>query len=75
MATRIQADVSAWSKAEHLARRIYQLATVPMRSENHPNWDPSWRAAIEKGLSAIGSGDEAAMEHALREIDRLALTL
>jgi hypothetical protein len=75
MTTRIPLDVSAWSKAEPLARRIYELGTVPMRPENHPNWDPSWRAAIEKGLSALGSGDDAAMEHALREIERLALTL
>jgi hypothetical protein len=46
-----------------------------MRSENHPTWDPAWRTAIEKGFSAIGSGDEARMEDVLREIERLALTL
>jgi predicted transcriptional regulator len=68
-------DRSAWAKAEHLARRIHQLTTVPMRSENHPTWDPTWRAAINEGLRAIGTGEEAAMERALNEIDRLALTL
>jgi len=46
-----------------------------MRSENHPTWDPAWRRAIENGLSAIGSGDEKAMEQALVEIERLAVTL
>jgi hypothetical protein len=71
----VPSDFSAWSKAEYLARRIYQLTTVPMRSENHPTLDPAWRTAIERGFSAIGSGDEAKMEDALREIDRLALTL
>jgi hypothetical protein len=33
-------DKSAWAKAETLSRRIHQLTTVPMRSENHPTWDP-----------------------------------
>ena len=65
----------AWARAEQLARRIYQLATVPMRSENHPTWDPTWRRAIDNGLLAIGSGDEDAMERALVEIERLAATL
>jgi len=65
----------AWVRAEQLARRIHQLATVPMRSENHPTWDPAWRRAINNGLSAIGSGDEKAMEQALNEIERLAATL
>ena len=46
-------NASAWAKAEILARRIYELTTVPMRSENHPTWD-QWRTAINKGLSAIG---------------------
>jgi hypothetical protein len=46
-----------------------------MRSENHPTWDPAWRVAIEKGLVAIGTGDELTMERALTEIDRLAETL
>jgi hypothetical protein len=68
-------DRSAWVKAEQLARRICQLTTVPMRSENHPTWDPKWRTAIEKGLLAIGTGDEPTMERALNEIDRLAKTL
>ena len=68
-------SLGAWARAEQLARRIYQLAAVPMRSENHPTWDPTWRSAIENGLSAIGSGDEKAMEQALVEIERLALTL
>ena len=67
--------VGAWMRAEQLARRIYQLATVPIRSENHPTWDPAWRRAIDNGLSAIGSGDEKAMEQALNEIERLAATL
>jgi hypothetical protein len=66
---------SAWAKAEHLARRIHQLTTVPMRSENHPTWDPAWRTAIDNGLSAIGTGDEPTMERALNEIDRLSKTL
>lgn len=64
-----------WARAELLARRIYQLATVPMRSENHPTWDPTWRRAIENALKAIGSGNEKAMEEALVEIERLAVTL
>jgi hypothetical protein len=65
----------AWAKAEQLARRIFQLGTVPMRSVNHPTWDPTWRAAIDEGLAAIGSGDEHRMELALIEIERLAATL
>ncbi len=65
-------EVGAWARAEQLARRIQQLSTLPMRSENHPTWDPTWRQAIENGLSAIGSGDSAAMERALKEIERLA---
>jgi hypothetical protein len=66
---------NAWAKAEHLARRIFQLGTVPMRSVNHPTWDPTWRAAIDEGLAAIGSGDERRMELAMIEIERLAATL
>jgi hypothetical protein len=66
---------NAWAKAERLARRIYELGTVPMRSENHPTWDPTWRAAINEGLLAIGSGNEPRMERALIEIERLAATL
>ena len=66
---------SAWAKAEILARRIYELTTVPTRSENHPTWDPEWRLAMSQGLSAIGTGDEATMERALIEIERLAKTL
>jgi hypothetical protein len=61
---------SAWVKAELLARRVYQLTTLPMRSENHPTWG----AAIHNALSAIGSG-EPTMERALAEIDRLTKTL
>ena len=68
-------DEDAWTKAEQLARRIYQLGTVPMRSENHPTWDPAWRTAIDQGLQAIGSGEERRMERALLEIERLAATL
>ena len=68
-------DWSAWATAERLARRIYELTTVPMSSENHPTWDPTWRAAINNGLRAIGTGDEATMEQALHEINRLAETL
>lgn len=68
-------DISAWARAEQLARRIQQLSTMPMRSENHPTWDPEWRQAIENGLSSIGSGDADAMERALNEIERLAQTL
>jgi hypothetical protein len=66
---------SAWAKAEILARRIYELTTVPMRSENHPTWDPKWRLAMTQGLAAIGTGDEQTMERALMEIERLAKTL
>ncbi len=68
-------DAGAWARAEQLARRIQQLSTVPMRSENHPTWDPQWRRAIENGLSSIGTGDADAMERALNEIERLARTL
>ena len=68
-------DGSAWVKAELLARRVYQLTTLPMRSQNHPTWAPAWRAAIYNALSAIGSGDEPTMERALAEIDRLTKTL
>ena len=68
-------DGSAWGKAELLARRVYQLTTLPMRSENHPTWAPAWRAAINNALSAIGTGDEPTMERALAEIDRLSKTL
>ncbi len=67
--------LSAWMMAEQLARRIQQLTAVPMRSENHPTWDPTWRAAINEGLTAIGTGDERRMSLALVEIDRLAATL
>jgi len=66
---------NAWTKAEQLARRIFQLGTVPMRSTNHPTWDPAWRAAIDEGLASIGSGDERRMERALIQIERLAATL
>lgn len=66
---------SAWAKAEILARRICELTTVPMRSENHPTWDPKWRLAMNQALSAIGTGDEPTMERALNEIERLAQTL
>jgi len=66
---------SAWAKAEILARRIYELTTVPMRSENHPTWDPKWRLAMNQALFAIGTGDEATMERALIEIEKLAKTL
>lgn len=68
-------DKSAWAKAETLARRIYELTTVPMRSEYHPTWDPQWRLAISNGLLAIGTGDEATMERALGEIERMAKML
>ena len=68
-------DGSAWVKAELPARRVYQLTTLPMRSENHPTWDPAWRTAINNALSAIGTGDESAMERALAELDRLSKTL
>ena len=52
----------AWARAEQLARRIHQLVTVPMRSENHPIWT---RHGDVHGLKAIGSGNEKAMEEAL----------
>lgn len=65
----------AWALAEQLARRIHQLTATPMRSENHPTWDPAWRQAIQDGFSAIGSGDARAMEKALTELERLARTL
>jgi hypothetical protein len=69
------AQQGAWTKAELLARRIHQLTTVPMRSENHPTWDPTWRKAIENGFVAIGSGDEDRIDDALVRIEQLALTL
>lgn len=65
----------AWSKAELLARRIYQLSTLPMRSENHPTWDPTWRKAMEAAFVAIGSGDEETMDDALVHLEQLAQTL
>lgn len=65
----------AWNKAELLARRIYQLTTVPMRSENHPTWDPTWRKAMEAAFVAIGSGDEEVMDDALIRLEQLARTL
>lgn len=71
----MRAATNPWAKAERLARLIYELGTVPMRSENHPTWDPTWRAAMNEGLLAIGSGDERRMEHALIEIEKLASTL
>ena len=65
----------AWTKAELVARRIYQLAIMPMRSENHPTWDPTWREAMEAGFVAIRSGDEKKMDEALMRLEQLALTL
>jgi hypothetical protein len=58
-----------------LARRIYELTTVPMRSENHPTWDPKWLLAMNQALFAIGTGDKPTMERALIEIERLAQML
>lgn len=79
MATREEgmmiANQGAWTKAEMLARRIYQLTTVPMRSENHPTWDPTWRAAMESAFAAIGSGDEVLMDEALVRLEKLARSL
>ena len=69
------ADQGAWTKAELLARRIHQLTTVPMRSENHPTWDPTWRKAMEAAFVAIGSGDEDKMDDALMRLEELARTL
>ena len=66
---------SAWAKAEILARRIYELTNVPMRSENHPTWDPKWWLAMNQALSGIGTGDEPSMERALNEIEKLTKTL
>ena len=66
---------TAWHKAEVLARRIYELTTVPMRSENHPTWHSDWRLAINEGLQAIGTGDEARMERALNVLNKLVRTL
>lgn len=69
------AQRGAWMKAELLARRIHQLTMVPMRSENHPTWDPTWRKAVEAAFVAIGSGNEDAMDDALTRLEQLALTL
>lgn len=69
------AQRGAWTKAELLARRIHQLTMVPMRSENHPTWDPTWRKAVEAAFVAIGSGNEDAMDDALTRLEQLALTL
>ncbi len=71
----IASGQGAWTKAEMLARRICQLTTVPMRSENHPTWDPTWRKAMEAAFVAIGSGDEEVMDDALVRLERLARTL
>ena len=65
----------AWTKAELLARRIYQLTTTPMRSENHPTWDPAWRKAMEAAFVAIGSGNEDKMDEALTRLEQLARSL
>ena len=69
------ADQGAWTKAELLARRIYQLTTVPMRSENHPTWDPIWRKAMEAAFAAIGSGEEERMDGALVQLEKLARSM
>ena len=69
------AQRGAWMKAELLARRNHQLTMVPMRSENHPTWDPTWRKAVEAAFVAIGSGNEDAMDDALTRLEQLALTL
>lgn len=69
------ADQGAWTKAELLARRIYQLTTTPMRSENHPTWDPTWRQAVEAAFVAIGSGNEDKMDDAFVCLEKLARTL
>ncbi|TAJ95734.1 MAG: hypothetical protein EPO10_00250 [Reyranella sp.] len=69
------AQQGAWAKAELLARRIHQLTMVPMRSENHPTWDPTWRQAVEAAFVAIASGNEDAMDDALTRLEQLALTL
>ncbi|WP_295145627.1 hypothetical protein [uncultured Reyranella sp.] len=73
--SRVIARQGAWTKAELLARRIHQLTMVPMRSENHPTWDPTWRQAVEAAFVAIGSGDEDRMDDALVHLEQLALTL
>ena len=57
-----EANEGAWSKAEQLTRRVFLIATMPLRSENHPTWDPVWRAASEKAFLAVGSGDEQRMD-------------
>jgi hypothetical protein len=71
----MQESLDAWARAEQLARRIHQLMAVPMRSTNHPTWDPTWRAAMNEALSAIGSGDARRMERALSALEKLAATL
>lgn|GEM_PF-2719692 len=66
------ANQGAWATAELLARRLCQLSTMPMRSENHPTWDPTWRKAMEAAFVAIGTGDEKTMDDALVRLERLA---
>lgn len=68
-------EQGAWTKAELLARRIHQLTMVPMRSENHPTWDPTWRETVEAAFVAIGSGDERSMDDVLVRLEHLAHTL
>lgn len=69
----IAADRGVLITAEQVARRIFQLTTMPMRSERHPTWDPEWRKVMEEGLSSIGLGDEQRMDRALRALNRIAL--
>ena len=45
---------------------------MPMRSENHPTWDPTWRKAMEAAFVAIGTGDEKSMDEALVRLEQLA---
>ena len=66
------ASQGAWAKAELLARRLYELATMPMRSENHPTWDPTWRKAMEAAFVAIGTGDGKSKDEALVRLEQLA---
>ena len=75
MSVSLSSNFAAWARAEELARRIHELTCLPMRSENHPTWDPAWRQAINAGLAAIGTGDERVMDEALRTIEKLASTL
>jgi hypothetical protein len=52
-----------------------ELTTVPMRSENHPTWNPKWRLATNQALFAIDTGDEPTNGAGADRHQKLAKTL